>query len=127
MKLRTPLLFIAPWLIGFLALIVNGLSGVETIWDPRSWPLLLGLVMAAFAPFAVFGLFSFIGTADSIPVSGVEAMHAAFDAAQLPNAFQVYEGAQHAFFNDTRASYNAEAATDAWARSLAWFGEYLLQ
>jgi len=57
------LLLTGPLTIGFLALIVNGLSGVQTIWDPRSWPLLLGLVMAAFAPFAVFGLFSFIGTA----------------------------------------------------------------
>ncbi|MCA9996844.1 MAG: dienelactone hydrolase family protein [Anaerolineales bacterium] len=70
-------------------------------------------------------ILSFIGTADSIPVSGVEAMHAAFDGANVPNAFQVYDGAQHAFFNDTRASYNAEAAADAWERSLAWFGQYL--
>lgn len=62
------LLLTGPLTIGFLGLIVNGLSGVQTIWDPRSWPLLLGLVMAAFAPFAVFGLFSFIGGAavDSI-------------------------------------------------------------
>lgn len=57
------LLLTGPLTIGFLSLIVHGLSGVETIWDPRSWPLLLGLVMAAFAPFAVFGLFSFVGAA----------------------------------------------------------------
>lgn len=57
------LLLTGPLTIGFLGLLVNGLSGVQTIWDPRSWPLLLGLVMAAFAPFAVFGLFSFIGGA----------------------------------------------------------------
>ncbi len=47
--------------IGVLALIVNGLAGVTTIWDPQSWPLLLGLLLVAFAPFAVFGLFSFVG------------------------------------------------------------------
>jgi hypothetical protein len=57
------LLLTGPLTIGFLSLIVNGLAGVETIWDPRSWPLLLGLAMAAFAPFAVFGLFSFVGGA----------------------------------------------------------------
>ncbi len=57
------LLLTGPLTIGFLALIVDGLAGVKTIWDPRSWPLLLGLVMVAFAPFAVFGLFSFIGGA----------------------------------------------------------------
>lgn len=62
------LLLTGPLTIGFLTLIINGLGGVKTIWDPRSWPLLLGLVMVAFAPFAVFGLFSFIGGAavDSI-------------------------------------------------------------
>ena len=62
------LLLTGPLTIGFLSLIINGLGGVKTIWDPQSWPLLLGLVMVAFAPFAVFGLFSFIGGAavDSI-------------------------------------------------------------
>jgi carboxymethylenebutenolidase len=34
----------------------------------------------------------------------------------------VYPGADHAFFNDTRPEvYNAEAATTAWERSLAFF------
>jgi carboxymethylenebutenolidase len=37
----------------------------------------------------------------------------------------VYEGADHAFHNDTSSRYNAKAAMDAWARTLAWFGEYL--
>jgi carboxymethylenebutenolidase len=68
---------------------------------------------------------TFIGTADNIPVSGVEAMHAAFDEAGIDNAYQVYDGAQHAFFNDTRASYDPEAAEDAWQRTLAWFKTYL--
>lgn len=57
------LLLTGPLTIGFLTLIINGLGSVKTIWDPQSWPLLLGLVMVAFAPFAVFGLFSFIGGA----------------------------------------------------------------
>ncbi len=35
---------------------------------------------------------------------------------------KIYEGADHAFFNDTRpAVYNAEAATDAWARVTNFF------
>jgi carboxymethylenebutenolidase len=33
----------------------------------------------------------------------------------------VYEGAQHAFFNDTRKSYNAAASRDAFARTLEFF------
>lgn len=62
------LLLTGPLTIGFVTLIVNGLATVRTIWDPQSWPLLIGLVLVAFAPFAVFGLFSFVGAvaADSV-------------------------------------------------------------
>ena len=68
---------------------------------------------------------SFLGTADSIPVSGLEAMHAVFDEMGLANHYQIYDGAQHAFFNDTRDSYDKAAATDAWQQTLDWFGQYL--
>jgi carboxymethylenebutenolidase len=37
----------------------------------------------------------------------------------------VYPGAGHAFLNDTRPAYNANAATDAWARAVQWFHRYL--
>ncbi len=37
----------------------------------------------------------------------------------------VYEGADHAFNNDTGARYNAQAAGDAWGRALAWFDRYV--
>jgi carboxymethylenebutenolidase len=37
----------------------------------------------------------------------------------------VYEGAQHAFFNDTRPSYDVRAARDAFARTLSFFRERL--
>jgi hypothetical protein len=62
------LLLTGPLTIGFVTLIVNGLASVHTIWDPQSWPLLIGLMLVAFAPFAVFGLFSFVGAvaADSV-------------------------------------------------------------
>jgi hypothetical protein len=55
------LLLTGPLTVGFVMLIINGLAGVKTIWDPQSWPLLIGLVLVAFAPFAIFGLFSFVG------------------------------------------------------------------
>ena len=38
---------------------------------------------------------------------------------------KIYEGASHAFFNDTGASYNANAAQEAWPLTLAWFRKYL--
>lgn len=36
-----------------------------------------------------------------------------------------YAGTRHAFHNDTGANYNAEAARQAWTRTLAWFQKYL--
>lgn len=61
-----------------------------------------------------------------IPVERVTAMAEALSAAGVANDMKVYEGAPHAFFNDTRPSYHAEAAQDAWARTLAWFERYLV-
>lgn len=44
---------------------------------------------------------------------------------KAPHDFKIYADAGHAFFDDQRKSYNAAAAQDAWARTLAWFGKYL--
>lgn len=68
---------------------------------------------------------SFLGTEDNLPVSRLEAMHAAFEDNDLENEYHIYEGAQHAFFNDTRASYDPEAAADAWEKTLEWFRMYM--
>lgn len=71
----------------------------------------------------VLGLY---GEKDSgIPVTAVRAMQEALTAAGLANDIVVYPGAEHAFFNDTRPSYNPPAAADAWQRTLAWFRKYL--
>jgi carboxymethylenebutenolidase len=40
-------------------------------------------------------------------------------------SMKIYKGAQHSFFNETRPSYNKEAATDAWESSLAFFNKNL--
>lgn len=37
----------------------------------------------------------------------------------------VYEGAGHAFHNDTSPAYNGPAADDAWSRTLLWFDKFL--
>jgi carboxymethylenebutenolidase len=34
--------------------------------------------------------------------------------------YKIYPGAGHAFFNDTGERYNAEAAKDAWSRTIAF-------
>lgn len=79
------LLLTAPLTIGFVTLIINGLASMDSIWNPQAWPLLIGLVLVAFAPFAVFGLFSFVGavTADATGSSlGSRAGHAASNVAR---------------------------------------------
>ncbi|MFT5195787.1 MAG: carboxymethylenebutenolidase [Cellvibrionaceae bacterium] len=69
---------------------------------------------------------TFLGSADGISANDVGAMHAVFDEKRVANQFQLYDDAQHAFFNDTRASsYDKDAAEDAWTKTLEWFGTYL--
>jgi carboxymethylenebutenolidase len=60
-----------------------------------------------------------------IPVEEVQAMEDALNEADVTNEFFIYDDAGHAFFNDTRDSYNEAAASDAWPRTLAWFEQYL--
>ena len=43
----------------------------------------------------------------------------------VPHDIKIYAGANHAFFDDTRKAYDADAAADAWTRTLAWFKKYL--
>jgi carboxymethylenebutenolidase len=49
----------------------------------------------------------------------------ALKAAGATYEIKVYEGAGHAFFNDTGGSYNKAAARDAWDVTLAWFRSHL--
>lgn len=44
---------------------------------------------------------------------------------QVPHDIKIYPGARHSFFNDQGSSYQAEAAADAWQRTLAFFNHYL--
>jgi carboxymethylenebutenolidase len=71
----------------------------------------------------VLGLYGADDT--GITVATVEQMKAALAASSNPMAkkaqFVVYPGAGHAFHADYRASYQAAAAKDGWARCLAWF------
>ncbi len=58
----------------------------------------------------------------SIKPDDVRAM---FARLTVPHDLKIYDEAGHAFFDDTRSSYVASAAVDAWARTLAWFHKYL--
>lgn len=65
------------------------------------------------------------GERDSRINGGIPAIEAAMLANGKVFEKQIYAGADHAFHNDTSSRYNAEAARDAWARTLAWFDRYL--
>jgi len=61
----------------------------------------------------------------SIRGDDVRALDARLAALERPHDFKVYDEAGHAFFDDTRSSYVATAATDAWTRTMAYFAHYL--
>jgi carboxymethylenebutenolidase len=54
-----------------------------------------------------------------------DAAEAALKAARLKYQIVEFTAADHAFFNDTGARFNAPAAAEAYRRVLAWFERYL--
>jgi carboxymethylenebutenolidase len=57
---------------------------------------------------------------------GIPAYEAALKNASIDYRIYMYEGAQHAFLNDTNAErYNKEAAELAWQRTISFFKEKL--
>ena len=52
-----------------------------------------------------------------------DAAKAAAEAARLRHEFLTFTQADHAFFNDTGARFNAPAAAEAWHRVLDWFDD----
>ncbi len=57
--------------------------------------------------------------------SGIEAFEAALKEAAIEYKMFVYEGAGHAFFNDTGSRFHKEAAALAWKRTIEFFNEKL--
>ncbi len=57
--------------------------------------------------------------------AGIPAFEKALKAAGIEHKIYVYEGAGHAFFNDTGSRYHKEAAALAWKRTIAFFKEKL--
>ncbi|MGD9345801.1 MAG: dienelactone hydrolase family protein [Candidatus Aminicenantes bacterium] len=57
--------------------------------------------------------------------AGIEAFEAAMKKAGIEYKIYMYEGAAHAFFNDTGSRYHKEAAELAWKRTIAFFNEKL--
>ena len=71
----------------------------------------------------VLGLFG--GADDGIPLEQVRAFENTLKGLGKPVTIHVYEGAAHAFANPSGGSYKADAAEDAWQKSLAFLAEHL--
>jgi carboxymethylenebutenolidase len=55
----------------------------------------------------------------------MEAAEAALTDAGLTHELRVFDGVDHAFFNDTGPRYDADAAAEAYQAMLDWFGQHL--
>ena len=65
------------------------------------------------------------GQTDTRLVESLPAFEKAMQASGKDLEVHVYPGAGHAFFNDTRPSFNASASRDAFARSLRFLNQAL--
>lgn len=65
------------------------------------------------------------GSLDERINAGIEAFEAALKEAKVDYKIYIYDGARHAFFNDTGSGYHQEAAKLAWERTISFLKEKL--
>jgi carboxymethylenebutenolidase len=95
-------------------------GGIVTRRFPRL-PSLLERADELKAPW--LGLF---GDRDAvIPVEDVETLRLRLAEHDVPTEVVRYAAAEHGFHSEARHTFNAEAATDAWSRTLAWLEQHL--
>ena len=71
----------------------------------------------------ILGLFA--AEDSGITVASVEAFRAALERLRKEHEIHIYPGVGHAFANPTGRNYDADAAADAWARTLEFLGRHL--
>jgi carboxymethylenebutenolidase len=71
---------------------------------------------------AVLGIY---GAEDERITSQEPDLKAALTQANVTHEMEIFEGANHAFFNDTGQNFDPEAAKEAWSYTLDWFDQYL--
>ena len=71
----------------------------------------------------ILGLFA--ADDSGIKVESVEAFRAALQRLRKDHEIHVYPGVGHAFANPTGRNYNADAATDAWAKTIEFLNRHL--
>ncbi len=95
-------------------------GGILTSRFPQ-FPPLIDEVPTLMVPW--LGLFGDLDT--GIPIEEVEALRTALAATSAPTEIIRYANAGHGFHCDKREAYVEDAAKDAWAHAIAWFGQYL--
>ncbi|MFN6571405.1 dienelactone hydrolase family protein [Dendronalium sp. ChiSLP03b] len=71
-------------------------------------------------------LYAFFGTEDgSISAEQIDEIEAGLEKYNIPHRVFRYDGADHGFFCNHRASYNPRAATDAWQQVQQLFGQLI--
>jgi carboxymethylenebutenolidase len=69
-------------------------------------------------------IYAFFGTQDgSIPLKQVDEIEAELEKCKIPHRVFRYNGADHGFFCDHRASYNSKAAANAWQQVQELFSQ----
>ncbi|MBE9207162.1 dienelactone hydrolase family protein [Nostoc sp. LEGE 06077] len=69
-------------------------------------------------------IYAFFGMEDaSIPAAQTEEIEAELEKYKIPHRVFRYDGADHGFFCDRRASYNPKAAADAWVEVKQLFSQ----
>jgi len=72
-------------------------------------------------------ILGFFGGADTgIPVASVEAFEESLERLRKDYEIHIYPDAEHAFANPTGNAYNAEAAEDAWEKTIDFLGRKLV-
>ncbi len=71
-------------------------------------------------------ILNIIGEKDTWVATNIQKLDADFSQYSFPHEVALYDGAEHAFFNDTRPEvHDPKASADAWQRTLNWFHKYL--
>ena len=89
---------------------------------PFYGPFPSGASLAGSPNAAVLGIYA--GLDDRVNGTMADA-EAALTEANLVHELRVFDGVDHAFFNDTGPRYDAEAAAEAYQAMLDWFGQHL--
>ncbi|MBA2520657.1 MAG: dienelactone hydrolase family protein [Chloroflexia bacterium] len=74
---------------------------------------------------AVLGVYS--DDPNDFANEGLQELIAALEEADITSDIKIYPNTQHAFHNDISPRWNEEQAQAAWADTLAWFNQYVIE